>query len=354
MSKQVKKVGKAFKKVVKAVWKVAKPIAIAVAAYFTAGVALSFIPATAGFAASLPGFAGGGVAGLGVGAGATAGTGYFSAAAAKIGLGSGLASGALKGSAMVGAVTGVEAAGVGAVSEMYGAGAAMQAMASHTLPAGTTISGGGATVSSTGVSVAGTAAAGGGVTLAAKAGMSLSDKIMLAKIGTDVAGAAFGPTELDMLEAKAQYEQEARQGTYYGMDPDGNSVQMPSFQLFQSPGQQQQPSPGTSPASPPPQQEMVTNNQPPPSGGLGPLPSPGSPGTPAQPGVNQGAAEDQTRIQQGRQKAGQLFETSVAQQMPFEEDEDTGMPGLFGKGQMKQQYDVPEGIFAPAPGVRYV
>lgn len=351
MSKAVKKVGKAFKKVAKAAWKIVKPVAIAVAAYFTAGVALSFIPATAGFAASLPGFAGGGIAGLGVGAGATAGTGAFTSVATTMGLGGGLASGAVQGSAMMSAITGVSPQLVSGVVGGEIGTAGMMTAAHQAAGSGAAGAAAGGAGGAGGAVAAKTALSGGSA--ATKAGMSLSDKILLAKVGTDVVGAAFGPTELDMLEAKAEYDREARQGTYYGMDPDGNAVDMPNFQLFQTPGQQQ-PSPGTSPASPPTQQEMVTNNQPP-SGGLGPLPSPGSPspsGAPQQPG--QGAGEDQTRIQQGRQKAGQLFETSVAQQMPFEEEEDTGMPGLFGKGQMKQQYDVPEGIFAPAPGVRYV
>ncbi len=328
MSKAVKKVGKAFKKVVKAVWKVAKPIAIAVAAYFTAGVALSFIPATAGFAASLPGFAGGGIAGTGVGAGATAGTGIFSKVASTIGLGGGLAKGAFTGSSLW-----ATPATMSEVASVYGPTKA--AAASMATTAGSVGGGAGA-----GVSIAG----GGG----ASGAMSMGDKLLLAKVGTDVATAAFGPSEADMMELEYQYAQKARQGTYYGMAPDGTTAQpQTDFDLFS----RGSPPP---PAEAPVQQEMVPTGDQSSTVQTPQTPMPGASPSPSMPGTNQGAGEDQTRIQAGRQKAGQLFQTPVSQQMPFEEDEDTGMPGLFGKGQMKQQYDVPEGIFAPAPGVRYV
>src|ERR1700733_13016317 len=90
MSGVLNSIGKVFSKVWDFIKPIAKVVLIAAAVYFTAGVALSYFPATAAFAASMPGFAAGGTLGLGVGEGAVAGTGVFSEAAANIGLGSGL------------------------------------------------------------------------------------------------------------------------------------------------------------------------------------------------------------------------------------------------------------------------
>jgi hypothetical protein len=61
MSGLVKGVKKVFKKVTNFVKKYWKPIVAAVAIYFTAGVALSYFPSTAGFASSMPGFGTGGM-----------------------------------------------------------------------------------------------------------------------------------------------------------------------------------------------------------------------------------------------------------------------------------------------------
>lgn len=61
MSGLVKKVKKVFTKVAKFVRKNFKYIAIAVAVYFTAGIALSYFGSTAAFASSMPGFGVGGI-----------------------------------------------------------------------------------------------------------------------------------------------------------------------------------------------------------------------------------------------------------------------------------------------------
>ena len=106
MSGVVKGIKKVFKKVVKFVKKALPIVLMAVAVYFTAGLALSAMPATASFAASMPGFAGGGFLGLGVGtsittgAAATAGTGIFSQAAVAMGVGTLGAHGGLVGGAL--------------------------------------------------------------------------------------------------------------------------------------------------------------------------------------------------------------------------------------------------------------
>lgn len=278
MSKVAKKVGKVFKKVGKALKKVVKPLAIAVAAYFTAGVALSFIPATASFAASLPGFAGGGIAGTGLGAGATAGTGIFSKAASAIGLGGGI-----QGSSAVQALQGASQASKLATMNSMGAAQA------------------GATGAGAGSSVAA------GITgeAAKAAGMSLTDKLLFAKIGTDVAGALFGPTEEDMIRAQKQFS-----GSFYGMTAGGQTaapVQAPT-------------------------QEAPQAQQPQQGGARGDL------------GI------DHRKISEGRERAQQLF-ANIGTEPVQEEPEN---PALFGEGQMKQQIQMPENVFSPSPGVRYV
>ena len=72
---------KVFKKALKVVKKIAPIVIAAAAIYFTGGLALSAFAPTAGFAASMPLFAGGGIGGLGIGAAKVAGTGLFSQAA---------------------------------------------------------------------------------------------------------------------------------------------------------------------------------------------------------------------------------------------------------------------------------
>ena len=268
MSGIAKGIKKVFKKVVKVVKQIAKPLAIAVAAYFTAGVALSFIPATSAFAASLPGFASGGSIGFGIGSGATAGTGIFSQAAATIGLGGGLAKGA--------AAVSANAAGVSTFA--YGA----------------------APVAGAGASAGASAGLGAG---AAKAGLSLTDQLLLAKVGTDLAGAAFGPTIKDEYEAKYSAKAQFR-GSYYGAEAGG----VPP--AVGEPGAQ------SAPVAP----QTVA-------------PQPGQPPQQSQPG---GAGTD-------------LFASTA----PPKEERATN-PMLYGEGQMQQQVNVPQGLFSPSPGVRYV
>ncbi len=256
MSGLVKGVKKVFKKIGKVVKKIAKPLLIAAAVYFTAGLALSAMPATASFAASLPGFAGGGILGTGVGAGASAGTGIFSTVASKIGLGGGLVSGA-------------EAVG-GATTFAYGANSAA-------------------------------AAAGGGASAAAaKVGMSLTDKLLLAKVGTDVAGGLFGQSPEE--EYAAQFEEQKRwRGAFYGVNADGSGPEV-----------------SNTPNAP----EITVPEAPAQSGNIPP---------------------QQQQIMAGREKR-ELFPTSGSP-----EQADGGNLGV-----MQTNIQPPDGLFSAQEGVRYV
>jgi len=184
----VKGVGKVFKAVAKVVKKIAKPVLIGAAIYFTGGLALSAFPATAGFAASLPGF---GISASG------AATGIFSKAAAALGLQGGLVAGAAGNAAAAGAplIAGAEG-GAGAVMSGLSGGSS----AASTLGAGITLGGGG-----------GTAAA-----------MSFTDKLLLASLGSKAVGAFLAPDLGD------QYDEAKRwRGAFYGAYADGSSDPAP-------------------------------------------------------------------------------------------------------------------------------
>lgn len=286
MSGVVKTVKKVFKKVVKVVKKIVKPILIGVGIYFTAGLALSAMPATAGFAASMPGFAGGGVLGTGIGAGSTAGTGIFTKAASAIGLGGGLQAGAAAKTA---------AAGTGAFAGMTSGPitSAAGATAGAALPAA-----------------------------AAKAGMSLTDKLLFAKLGTDVAGALFGPTPEEEYRAQA-IENAKFRGAFYGMDESGSTYSAPAPAAAAQPQQTQ------------PQQQ--------------PLGAPQSTAAPQRPmgeapSYSNSITPEQQQLLDGRERR-ELFPRQRSQPQP-------GM--TTGPGQMQAQLPVPEGLFAPGENVRYV
>lgn len=207
MSGVVKSVKKVFKKVVKVIKKIAKPLLIAAAIYFTAGLALSAMPATASFAASLPGFAGGGFMGLGIGAGKVAGAGIFSKIAAGIGLGGGLAKGA---AAAASAAAPVGAAAATAASQ---AGTAIGAVAPGVV--------GSVPASMTSGLVATTTKA---------AGMTLTEKLILASTGSQVLGALVAPSADEVAEAQARWR-----GAFYGVEGDG-SMAPPAPAQQQAPG----------------------------------------------------------------------------------------------------------------------
>lgn len=273
MSGIVKHVKKTFKRHLKTVKKWGKWVALAVAVYFTAGLALSAMPATASFAAAMPGFAGGGFAGLGIGAGATAGTGIFTQAAAAMGLGTFGSAGGLVGGALA---AGTSASALGAT---LGAGAlatgAAEATAAGLISGGAAAGGsaglagtvglGGATggaigeaatglgigsAGAAGAGIEGTvglAAAGGGSGIAgtvglgagagvgagvvgissaldgavAKAGMSLTDKLLLASVGTQTIGTLLGPSPAELAREQAKADK-TFYGAFYGMEADGS------------------------------------------------------------------------------------------------------------------------------------
>lgn len=239
MSGLVKTVKKHFRKMAHFAKKYWKIIAIAVAVYFTAGLALSAFPATASFAASLPGFAGGGFAGLGIGAGATAGTGIFSQIATGIGLGGGLASGAAAAGGTTAAVgTGVAAGTGGAAAGGAAAGAGAGAIEGVTVvgSAGGGIGAGTAAAGAAGIAGGAAAAAGGGssaspavASSSAKTGMSFADKLLLASTGTSAIGSLLGPSEKDLINAQKQFS-----GSFYGVDSKGGggAVAPPEPQLI--------------------------------------------------------------------------------------------------------------------------
>lgn len=208
MSGIVKGVKKVFKGAVKIVKKVWKPVLMAAAIYFTAGLALSAFPATASFAAALPGFAGGGTLGLGIGAGATAGTGVFTSLATSLGVGGGLTA------ASTGIASSAAAASAASVGEMAALGSASVAADTAAITGMGAAAGGTAVAGAAGTAGTGAAAAG-----AAKAGLSLSDKLLLASTGTKALGTLLQPS------AKKQHEiANSFTGSFYGMDSKGRTA----------------------------------------------------------------------------------------------------------------------------------
>lgn len=244
MSGLIHDVGKAFS----AVWDFIKPIvkvvAIAAAVYFTAGVALSYFAPTAAFAASLPGFAAGGTLDLGVGAGAEAGTGIFSEAAANLGLGQGLATGALADGA-----TSADLAATGfSASTIDAAGGAAGAAGAAGTPAIADAAGYTDTFAS-GAGAGGNAAAAGagavpGTTGGAAAGTSsLTDKLLLASVGTQTLSGLLAPSPASIQAAKNGFY-----GSFYGMGSGGNTSPAPNLSVnpgIANPGSSSTVSPAT-------------------------------------------------------------------------------------------------------------
>lgn len=250
MSGIIKGIKKVFKKVVKIIKKIAKPLIIAAAIYFTAGVALSFFGPTAAFAASMPGFAGGGLAGMGIGAGATAGTGVFSSAAAAMGMGSGLAAGAAQVAMAEGGIAGLAAASEGLVST-YGAATASQASGAAVAGAGAATPFVGGTAMPAAVGQAANAASAavpglvGAPVPAAPGGwasMSFSDKLLIASTGTQAVSAMVAPSAGE-VEEEVQAARARFRGSYYGMTDTGETVANPGGNQAPAPAKIQQSEP---------------------------------------------------------------------------------------------------------------
>jgi hypothetical protein len=325
MSGVVKTVKKVFKKVVNVVKKIIKPVLIGAAIYFTAGIALSAFASTAGFAASMPGFAGGGFLGTGIGAGSVAGTGLFSQGAVALGVGGGLTSGA------IGAGT-----TVAELAAVYGPSTAIGAAgAAGVIPAGVA-SGAQATIAGNAAAIAGgTGAAGAAANVAAMGGvapaaglipkaagavgsMSFSDKLLMTKIATDTAGALFGPTPAEEAEALA-IEQAKFRGAFYGMNADGSTAADSGGgggMTYDAPAPVQQ-------QGPPPMNTAT--------GPQAPNTQPGGTVTPEQQALLDGRAQKER------------FPSASTQ------------PGMTsGPGAMQSQLPVPGELFAPGENVRYV
>lgn len=256
MSGVILSIKKVFKAVVKFVKKIAKPLLIAAAVYFTAGLALSAFPATAGFAASMPGFAGGGLLG-----GGAAGTGIFTKIAAKLGLSTLGKAGGLVGGALAKGTTAAALSQAGIASSAITAGTAKATAAGlikggAAEAVGTVTTAGGivapATANDIGwtgaaASGAGGAAGGAATQAAAKAGMSLTEKLLLAQAGTKVVGAFLAPTDDQIAEAQKKWR-----GAFYGMEADGSTAKPATPQAPPPPAapQRQLLSPQTAQAQP--------------------------------------------------------------------------------------------------------
>ena len=229
MSKLWKGVKKVFKKVVKFVKKYWVYIAIAVAVYFTAGVALAAMPSTATFSAAMPGFGVGGMfsnAAVAMGATGAAGSGIAGTVAANA------AAAAAAGAATTAALPGMSAAAGGSGLGLGTSTGAVSAQAAGMMPgavtAGTTgaTAAGGTAAGSMGGAVAGTAAAAtkaaaaGGViskTSAAVKGMSGLEKVALASTVFKGVGGLLSDSDDDINR-----KQHAREyGQSYGIGRDG-------------------------------------------------------------------------------------------------------------------------------------
>lgn len=241
MSGVIKTVKKVFKAVVKVIKKVLKPLLIAAMVYFTAGLALSAMPATASFAAAMPGFAGGGLLGAGIGAGATAGTGIFTHLASTLGLSTlgsagGLVGGALAHGTSVAALTsaGVSASAVaagaaeaGTAGLISGQAAAVAGNTANALVAGSGAAGGAGTGSALAGGAGGAGAAAPTTMLgklgASIKGLSLSEKLILAQGGAKVVGAFIAPSQDEIADAQKKWR-----GAFYGVNADGSGGGVPA------------------------------------------------------------------------------------------------------------------------------
>ncbi len=206
MSGIIKGIKKRFKKAVKVLKKIWKPLLIAVAIYFTAGLILSAMPATAGFAAAMPGFGA---------------TGMFSQAAVAIGFkgaaGSGIAALSASNAAAAAAAAGVSAGASGAAAGAAGSAAAGGVGAGTGAVGGAVGTGAGAGAGA--VATGATATASGGSMALAKTAMSAFEKVMLLKTGVDMIAGAKKQPDPNATTGDGDVPQ-ANQ--FYGRSPDGS------------------------------------------------------------------------------------------------------------------------------------
>jgi len=222
MSKLVKGIKKVFKKAVKFVKRVVKSkvfkwVAMAVAVYFTAGVAMSYFGPTAGFSASMPGFGAGGW----MTRAATA-IGFNGPAAAAAGSKIAAANAAAAASGIYGpTATGgnIATAGVKGITALEKTAALTKAGSSLAMSGGPTASTGGSFFSKMfkgGTPTTTTE----GATTGFFGGMSSAEKLMFAKTAFDFAGGLASDSQDDIN--RKQHERENQQ--MYGIGRDGTGV----------------------------------------------------------------------------------------------------------------------------------
>jgi hypothetical protein len=217
-----KKLKKVFRKVAGGVRsvlkKVAKPLMIAAAIYFTAGLALSAFPATSAFAAAMPGF--GGIA-------STAGAG---------------APGALAGTGLSGVTVAANAAATLPAS-----------IAAASTAAGTAVGAGISTTAAQGLftkmavkfGLSGVAQGSGIAGAVGKTGMALSDKLLLASTVSNTISGLTGPSEKDIIAAQRKFH-----GSFYGMGGgDAERIVAQNQQQQQQAPAQGQPAAGMAPGT---------------------------------------------------------------------------------------------------------
>jgi len=224
MSHFFNQVGKVFS----AVWDFIRPVvevvAIAAAVYFTAGLALSYFPATAGFAAAMPGFA----STTGV-----AGEGVFSSLASSIGMGGGIQAGAAADASLAadaGFATAATNASAG-ITAATASPAADTAVGASVAPGGVAVApasvGGGIGTAAAAPAAVDTAAsvAGSSASAAAVSG-ALTNKLLLASVGTQLISGLTAPSPTDIAAAKAGFY-----GSFYGKDASGAGAPTPNLSV---------------------------------------------------------------------------------------------------------------------------
>jgi hypothetical protein len=229
-------IGKVFSKIVSVVKKIWKPLLIAVAIYFTAGLALAAMPATASFAAAMPGIStAAGALGIGTAAGAT-GAGLATSAAVATGAtetgaaaaGAGTAGEAALDTVTVTGTAGAAGSGAAAGAAAAGAGVAAGAAAAPPADAGAASAPAPAPAVSSLSDQQGTQeaemAAGQSTSpgLLAKAGaqwskMSLADKFLLASTTSNTISGLTSPSPSDIARANKTWI-----GAFYGTNADGS------------------------------------------------------------------------------------------------------------------------------------
>lgn len=219
MSKVVKGIKKGIKKVGKVIKKAAPYILMAAAVYFTAGVALSYFPATAAFSAAMPGFGAAGIftktaTAIGLaGPASAAAASSLSAAGGTIAAGG--ISGMMSGASVAQAATGLSAAGYSssaaslAAAAKAGGQAAARSAQSQVASTLSSSKGGTTTFGSSAGSKAGSQAGKSLITEGVKQGtqeatkkgffgnMSVGEKLLLAKTVTDTASGLFAKEPRD-------------------------------------------------------------------------------------------------------------------------------------------------------------